>query len=147
MREHEHPQRFPAKASPGELLKRLAPVHARLRMKEAADSDPAYLSLLRQCPCLKCGMEPAGEAAHVRRQSGVHNKHGGMGKKPADRFAIPLCGDCHRTDPDALHQIGEDLFFHILGIDPLQVCERLYRKRGDFVAMRAATFQVISKRG
>lgn len=141
------PQRLALTAPPGALLKRLSGLHTRARLKEITDSDPVYLALVRQLPCLKCGLEPCGECSHVRRQSAAHGKRGGIGKKPPDRFALPLCAACHRIDKDALHQIGEDLFWHILGLDPLRICERLYAQRGDLVAMRAVIFTAIAERG
>ena len=141
-----HPQRFAISLRPGVLLKRIVATRNTIRRQEAGDRDPDYLARIRQCPCLYCSVEPAGQAAHVRRQSGVHNKRGGMAKKPADRWALPLCGACHRIDRDALHQIGEDLFWHILGLNPLLICERLHAKRGDLVAMRAIVLTAIGER-
>ena len=142
----DRPQRVTPPASPGELLKRFTERAERRALRHSADHNPAYLALIRQLPCLKCGMEPSSEAAHVRYNSGAHGKHNGMGKKPADRWAVPLCGDCHRTDRDALHQIGEGLFWYLLGIDPLLICDRLYAKRGDFGAMRAMALLAIAGR-
>ena len=142
----DRPQRLSPPANPGELLKRFTERTERQALRQATDSNPAYLALIRQLPCLKCGLEPAGEASHVRYNSGAHGKHNGMGKRPADRWTVPLCGACHRTDNDALHQIGEQLFWHLLGIDPLLICERFYAKRGDFGAMRAITLLAIAER-
>lgn len=141
----ERPKRLSPPARPGELLKRLEPIKRVHELKTT--SDRAHLFLLRCCPCLKCGMDPAGEAAHIRRSSPAHAKFNGMSAKPADRYSVPLCAGCHRQDHDALHRIGESLFFHILGIDPLLVAERLYAQRGDLVAMRAAVFAAIAGRG
>ena len=45
------------------------------------------------------------------------------------------------------HHVGELQFWHDVGIDPLNVCERLYAKRGDLAAMRAAIFKAIAERG
>jgi hypothetical protein len=135
-----HPQRLSPPAPPGALLKReiAAP---RPRLVES-DDDPAYLKLVRQCPCLSCGQDPAGDAAHVRMQSGAHNKHGGMAKKPADRWALSLCREHHEMQ----HKIGERQFWHDLGINPLLVCQRLYAQRSDIVAMRAVVITAISER-
>lgn len=143
----QHPQRLTPPAAPGALLKRMFALAPRVR-EILNERDEGYLKLIRQCPCLKCGMEPPPnvEAAHIRRQSAAHGKRGGISKKPADCWTVPLCASCHRTDRDALHMIGEDLFFHILGIEPLLVCERLWSKRGDFVAMRAVALQAIAER-
>jgi hypothetical protein len=141
-----HPQRLAVPAAPGTLLKRFGEAATRLRLKQIADHDPVHLAHVRQLPCLKCGMEPAGEAAHIRKQSAAHGKRGGMARKPADRFAVPLCAGCHRLDRDSLHRSGEAMFFYRLGLDPLWVCEQLYRTRGDAVAMRAAALAAIAER-
>lgn len=150
MRDQDQPQRLAPPAALGSLLKRAHDINTRLKLqraREIAARDEAYLAMIRQCPCLKCGMDPAAEAAHIRRSSPAHGKFNGTGKKPADRHTLPLCGDCHRQDNDALHRIGEIAFFHLLGIDPLYACERLYQARGDVVAMRAVSFSVIAERG
>ena len=140
----QFPQRFAVTAVPGELLKRMHALAQRVRAQP--DRDPEHLAMIRQLPCLKCGLEPCGEAAHVRRQSAAHGKRGGLQRKPPDRFSVPLCGACHRLDHDALHQIGEDFFFHLLRIDGLRAAERLYACRGDLVAMRAEALRVIAER-
>ncbi len=108
-------------------------------------SEPSYLDLVRQLPCLRCGMEPS-EAAHVRMQSGAHGKRSGMGKRPDDKYALPLCAACHRLDPDSQHKIGEREFWARIGINPLLVCEKLHDKAGDPVAMRAVIFVAMAER-
>ena len=140
------PQRFDVTPPPGTLFKRAHDLRTRQLAEQAAQHNPVYLNLIRQCPCLKCGMDPCGEAAHVRRQSAAHGKRGGIGKKPADKWALPLCAGCHRRDKDAQHQIGEDLFWHILGIDPLFACERLYAARSTIIQIRATAFCIIAER-
>ncbi len=129
------PQRLPTIAPPGALLKRAFGIAQRIKLKVVGDSDPVYLAMVRQLPCLGCNDEPS-EAAHVRMQSGPHNKHGGMGAKPHDKFALPLCRDCHREQ----HRIGERAFWSIVGIHPLFVCERLYAARGNLTTMRDVVF-------
>lgn len=142
----DHPQRLTPPAAPGSLLKGMQAAAARLRLERAADSDAVYLARVRQMPCLKCGDEPCGEAAHVRAQSAAHGKRGGMGRRPSDRWALPLCAGCHRLDPDAQHKIGEIAFWHLVGINPHFVCERLYAQRHDVVAMRAVVLTAIAER-
>ncbi len=139
----EFPQRIAATPRPGALLKRADDLRI-VAAREAADES--YLAQVRQCPCVKCGMDPSGEAAHVRSQSAAHGKRGGIGKRPADEWALSLCGSCHREDADALHRVGERVFFYRLGINPFLLCERLYARRGDLVAMRAVIFHAISER-
>jgi hypothetical protein len=140
------PQRFNIIAKPGDLLKRQGEGRGRIIMLAATERDPVYLARVRMMPCLRCGVEPCGEAAHVRRQSGTFNKRGGMGKRPADRFALPLCRGCHTADADAQHRVGEALFWLRVGLNPLLVCERLYPARGDLVAMRAVVLRAIAER-
>ncbi len=140
----DRPRRLAVVAPPGALLKRLSALAPRLASD--ADRDEAYLALVRQCPCIRCGMDPAAEAAHIRMQSAAHGKRGGISKKPADRWTLPLDRGCHRMDDDALHNVGEVVFFYRLGFHPLYVCEKLYAQRGDLVAMRAVVMNAIAER-
>lgn len=143
MSRSQHPQRLALSTPPGTLLKRLFGLAPRARTRAVeGDNNRAYLALIRQLPCLHCSLEPCWEAAHVRRQSGIHNKRSDMGKKPADRWAAPLCHEHHMLQ----HRIGELQFWYELGIDPLLTCGRLWAKRGDFVAMRAVVMQTIAER-
>jgi hypothetical protein len=139
----EFPQRLAQPTTPGALLKRL---YAVARQLQLVDSDPAYLRMVRQLPCLSCGIEPAAEAAHIRGQSGAYGKRSSMGKKPPDRWAVPLCGDCHRENPLALHRVGEELFFHRLGINPLLIASQLRAAKGDMARMRAFVLLAIAER-
>ena len=140
------PQRLTHPVAPGALLKRLADLATRTRLKEVTDRDSTYLAMVRQCPCLDCGLDPAGTAAHVRMQSGAHNKHGGIGKKPADRWALPLCDMCHTIGETSQHRVGEREYWHRFGLNPLLVCVKLYGARGDLVRMRAVTLTAIAER-
>jgi len=139
-------QRISAVAPLGSLLKRHHPVQPRAGVREAAGRDVDYLALVRQLPCLKCGMEPS-EAAHVRYASAAFGKASGLGKKPNDNFCCPLCAGCHRLDRDAQHNRGEREFWDAVGINPLIVAERLYAQRGDLVAMRLVVMVAIAERG
>lgn len=129
---------------PGSLLKS-AQVQPPARM-EATGTDAAYLEQVRQLPCLKCGMAPS-EAAHVRFSSAAFGKTSGLGKKPPDSAAVPLCSGCHRLDRDAQHNRGEREFWNAIGINPLLVAQRLYTQRGDAVAMLSVIHLAIAERG
>jgi hypothetical protein len=139
------PQRITPPAAPGALLKRFEPAPRILRAEPA--DDPAYLAQVRDCPCLYCGVDPCGEAAHVRLASAAFGKSSGMNKKPEDRWALPLCRDDHLNARHAQHKRSEEAFWQALGINPLLVCQHLYAQRGDLVAMRAVVFVAISERG
>lgn len=141
------PQRLTPPAAPGELLKTWPqPPMARGVKKAAADQDADYLAMVRDCPCLHCGMEPS-EAAHVRFASAAFGKASGLQKKPEDRWALPLCAEHHRLGRDAQHNRGEQEFWAALGIHPLLTAEKLWAQRGDQVAMRAVVMVAIAGRG
>jgi len=79
-------------------------------------------------------------------QSGAHNKHGGIGKKPADKWALPLCASCHTIADDSQHRVGERAYWERIGLNPLLVCVKLYAARGDLVRMRAVVMTAIAER-
>jgi hypothetical protein len=139
------PRRLTPPAPFGALLKQV--FAAPRQRRPEAERDPDYLALVRLCPCLSCGMDPAYEAAHVRLSSAVFAKASGLGKKPADKWALPLCPDDHRLAKHAQHNHGEQQFWDALGIRPLIACVRLHAQRGDLVAMRAVIFSTIATRG
>jgi hypothetical protein len=138
------PQRIIHTAPIGSLMKHHAP--ALTPRKLEGERDPTYLALVQQCPCLKCGMDPAGVAAHLRLNSAAFGKRQAMAKKPSDGWTTPLCSGCHLHDADAQHRVGEDVFWQRLGVNPFLVCQRLYAQRGDLVAMRAVVFVAIAER-
>jgi hypothetical protein len=89
--------------------------------------DDKHLALIRLCQCVTCLSEPA-EAAHVRYGDAARGKSiTGMGTKPADRWTVPLCAECHRNGPGAQHSMGERAFWESHRIDPLALAEELYR--------------------
>ena len=55
---------------------------------------------------------------------------GGAGMKPADRYCVSLCTDCHALQ----HQFGELTFWSTVRIDPLNVAFRLWTVSGDLKA-------------
>lgn len=142
----ERPRRISPPAPIGSRLKRTTFLPQRRAPKAEHTEDPAYLALVRQCPCLYCGLDPCGEAAHVRLASAAFGKASGLGKKPADKWALPLCREDHLNARHAQHKQNEEAFWLALGINPLIVCEQLYRQRGDLVAMRAVAFHAIMNR-
>lgn len=139
------PRRLTPPSPPGAMLKRSGAADSPQQPRNPHE-DKDYLALVRQCPCLSCGMDPAYEAAHVRFASAAFGKASGLGKKPADRWALPLCPDHHRLARDCQHHQGEQLFWDALGINPLITCEKLYAQAGDLVAMRAVIFMTIAER-
>jgi hypothetical protein len=64
----------------------------------------SHLTHVRKHACVNCGSVANIEAAHVRMGSDA-----GIGRKPSDWRAVPLCGGdgCHRLQ----HTIGEPRFW------------------------------------
>lgn len=141
----QHPQRIFLPSPPGSLLKRTGAAALPQKPRQP-DGDADYLGLIRHLPCLHCGMEPS-EAAHVRMASAAFGKASGLGKKPENRFCVPLCAEHHRLGRDAQHNRGEREFWESLGINPLICAAELYAQRHDPVAMRAVIFVTIARRG
>jgi hypothetical protein len=91
-----------------------------------------HLAFVRQLPCVACGKAAPSEAAHVRRGA-----NGGVGVKPADRYAVPLCNACHALQ----HWVGELSFWSALRIDPLNVSLRLWSISADLKAGERIVFR------
>ena len=71
----------------------------------------AYLDYIRGLPCAICGGE--AEPHHWRKGALA-----GVGLKPDDCFAIPLCAEHHTLGKDAVHNIGHAAFAERFRIDP-----------------------------
>ena len=117
-------------APPGSLLKG-ARAPKRKSERRAKVSDAAHLDALRQCSCLSCGAEHQTEAAHVRMSRGA-GTGGGMGMKPSDAPAVPLCSKCHRDQ----HAAPEAGFWAALSIDPIRAALALYQRSPEVELMR-----------
>jgi hypothetical protein len=91
-----------------------------------------HLAFVRQLPCVACGKAAPSEAAHVRTGT-----DGGVGMKPGDRYAVPLCNACHARQ----HRIGELSFWSARRIDPLNVALRLWTVSGDIKAGERTVFR------
>lgn len=135
------PARVSAIAAPGSLLKgNIPPRKKKLDMGRAPRQlDGEHLASIRLLPCLKCGTEPAGEAAHVRI-SAPGKPAAGMGAKPDDASTVPLCHQHHMEQ----HQ-GELRFWVDLGMNPLRIAAALYAATGRHDAMRLIVLEAISR--
>jgi hypothetical protein len=126
-------------APPGSLFKKPGSVTPKIKnaFRTPREEDARHLAAIRQCPCLGCGEDPAGEAAHVRTASAAHNKRStGIGEKPDDKWTVPLCKDCHREQ----HRVGELHFWYAIQLSPFLICERLFAASPNVEAMRAICF-------
>jgi hypothetical protein len=92
-------------------------------------TDETYLAYIRELPCLLCGKTPV-DAAHVRMaEPRLHKRQTGMGERPDDRWALPLCRACHERQ----HAGGERMFWEIRDVNPFAACLvlRLAHERED----------------
>jgi hypothetical protein len=141
-----HPRRLSPLAPPGTLLMRTMALARMMRAKEFNERDAVYMARLRTLPCIGCGRDHAGEAHHVKLSSGVLGKSLAMGRRPADRWSLPHCPDCHRSGPRALHKIGEAPYWQLKRINPLLLCVRLYAAKADPDKMRAIVLATLNGR-
>ena len=94
--------------------------------------SPKYLAWIRTQPCLVCGSTRWIEAAHT----GPH----GLGQKPPDSSAVPLCLKHHRTGNDSYHRLGPRKFGEVHHLDLPAIVRRLNLKPtlriqcGEFIA-------------
>ena len=105
---------------------------ARNKPKSNLHSRVAHLAFVRLLPCVACGKAAPSEAAYVRTGT-----DGGVGVKPGDRYAVPLCRACHTKQ----YRIGELTFWSALRIDPLNVALRLWTVSADMEAGERTVFR------
>ena len=85
----------------------------RVRSKE-------HLRAVAKEPCLVCGRRPS-QAHHLK-----YLQPRGLGLKPSDEFAVPLCRLHHRS----LHDAGdEEAWWRQQKVDPVPEAERLWNSR------------------
>lgn len=105
-----------------------------VRQRQPRVECPAFLEFVRTKPCCACNRHPPSQAAHLRMGNlEIGKRPTGIGEKPSDRWANPLCADCHLDAPDAQHNVGEVAFWARVGVDPFQNAMALY---GEFEAGR-----------
>jgi hypothetical protein len=105
---------------------------ARRKPKPDLRRRVQHLAFIRQLTCVACGKAGPSVAAHVRTGT-----DGGTGMKPSDRYAVPLCAECHAKQ----HRIGELTFWSALRIDPLNVASRLWVVSADLKAGERTVFR------
>ncbi len=55
-----------------------------------------YLDWVKTLSCSFCGVEPAGDAHHIRGRGNL----GGTALKAPDQYVMPLCRGCHQMFHD-----------------------------------------------
>src|SRR5246127_4490526 len=111
---------------------RIARTIERGKPKPNLRSRVQHLAFVRQLSCVACGKAAPSEPAHVRTGT-----DGGVGMKPGDRYAVPLCAACHARQ----HRVGELTFWSALRIDPVNVALRLWTISADVKAGERTVFR------
>lgn len=79
----------------------------------------AYYEFVRGKPCLRCGRHGSA-IAHI--ETIISPKTGLVMPRSHKTLArwgcIPLCGECHQTAKDSIHEVGEESFNQQLGRTP-----------------------------
>lgn len=98
-----------------------------IRQRHPREEHPAYLAWIRTQPCLVCRKPGPSDPAHLRSAALRYGKpHTGLGEKPDDRWAVPLCRKHHEEQ----HAFGSELaWWAAQGIEPFAVAVRLYENR------------------
>lgn len=96
--------------------------------RQPRELDAGYLAFLRRLPCIvgliEGGCEGATQAAHLRFSDAKQGRRNpGMGSKPHDRHANPLCEGHHLRDQ---HARQEQALWNRIGIDPGDLSAALY---------------------
>jgi hypothetical protein len=100
-----------------------------LRQRDPRVECPAFLAFVRLHGCCACSAP-----AHIRTACPEIGKRSvGIGERPSDKWAVPLCADCHLDAPDAQHRVGERKFWARVGIDPFVLAGDLW---AEFIAAR-----------
>jgi hypothetical protein len=95
--------------------------------------DEKHLAFIRTLPCLVSGSRYCVEAAHIRYSDAAWGKvNPGVGKKPDDKWTVPLSAARHRLDPDSQHNSDERDFWERHGIDPLPIARALWLASGNY---------------
>ena len=110
------------------------PKPAKREKRQRAGNDAGHLKNVRLLPCLACGRGPV-QAHHLLKNG--EQKTRGI-RRNADQWAVPLCMNCHDPNyPGSLHHSGDEVkWFSGRGIDQIAVAEALWRRRGDYAAMK-----------
>jgi hypothetical protein len=100
------------------------------------ERDNGHLAFVRRLPCVATYIETGQllygcQAAHLRLSSAAHGKTEGGQRKPSDCWVTPLSPEQHRIQGEVK---GETRFWGDLGLDPFDLCKRLYAVSGDEAA-------------
>lgn len=95
---------------------------------------PSHLDQIRRLPCLLSGGQ--AEAAHLRFADASYGKEEtGLGRKPDDKWCVPLSPILHRLAKNSQHSGNERAFWEQFGVDPLKVAVELWKHKDARITM------------
>lgn len=98
-----------------------------MNQREPRLHDPGYLNWLRKKPCCVCGKPAPSDACHIRFASEAYGKRPvGLGEKPDDKWAIPMCRECHMSQ----HSCNEREWWRERRMLPLLLSQKYYSEFG-----------------
>lgn len=107
---------------PGTAFSKSPPRKSRRREREEG-----HLAWIRTLPCVLRGRRGGVEAAHIRFADPIYGKpETPAGKKPDDRWTVPLHHEEHRTGNDAQHNSNEREWWARRGLDPVAIAAALW---------------------
>ena len=109
-------------------LKKRKPSAEARREREA----PGYLDKIRKLPCCipGCDALPPSQAHHLKCTG-----ERGIGKKSSNRWAVPLCSECHMNGVERVGSRQEAAWFRERGILCLDLAAALYANAHSLDAM------------
>jgi hypothetical protein len=102
--------------------------------RKPREREPKYLSLVAKMPSVISGRSPV-HVAHIRYGDPERGKRStGMGEKPSDCWVLPLTPEEHMWGVRSQHANNEREWWQGYGIDPIVVCQALYKVYQQHVA-------------
>lgn len=97
---------------------------------EREGNDAEHLANIRKLVCCTCPKVSGLEAHHLKLTG-----QRGMGMRSPDKFAIPLCHECHIHGVERVGSKNELNYFSKRGIEALDLAAALWSARGDLPKM------------
>jgi hypothetical protein len=110
-------KRKPKKSKPSAELKR-------------ERAEPGYLTKIRALPCCVCGEPPRSHAHHLKCTG-----ERGIGMKSSNKWAVPLCHECHMYGVERVGSTKEAAWFLEKGIYCLDLAASLHANSHSVEAM------------
>jgi len=96
-------------------------------LKHPRERNEKFLTFIRTLICVRCKTDFDIHAAHIRyADSWFGKRQTGAGRKPDDRWAVPLCVVCHVFGQDAQHTRGEKVWWKTVGVNPILLSALLF---------------------